>query len=63
MRLPNPDDRRGSLVRLTDEGRTTIDRAMEVHAQVEQDLLGALSVTERDRLSALLRKVLRSVDD
>ena len=62
-RLPNPDDRRGSLVRLSAKGRTTIDRAMELHTEVEHDLLAALSVAERDRLSALLRKVLRSVDD
>ena len=34
-RAPNPADRRGSLVRLTDEGRRVIDAAMERHAEVE----------------------------
>ena len=31
-RLPNPNDRRGNLVKLTDEGRRIVDAAMNVHA-------------------------------
>ncbi len=62
-RLPNPNDRRGSLVELTDEGRDAVDRAMELHAVAERQLVGALTATERRTLEQLLRKLLLSVDD
>ncbi len=62
-RLPNPNDRRGSLVELTEEGRDAVDRAMELHAVVESQLVGALTATERRTLEQLLRKLLLSVDD
>ena len=39
-RLPNPNDRRGSLVKLTDEGRRIVEAAMELHADVEHQLVG-----------------------
>ncbi len=62
-RLPNPNDRRGSLVELTDEGRKVVDGAMELHAVAESQLVGALTATERRTLEQLLRKLLLSVDD
>ncbi len=62
-RLPNPNDRRGSLVELTDEGRTAVDRAMELHAAAESQLVGSLTATERRTLEQLLRKLVLSVDD
>ena len=62
QRLPNPNDRRGSLIQLTDEGRRTIDAAMELHTEVEHDLVSALSDKERAQLERLLRKVLLAVD-
>jgi DNA-binding MarR family transcriptional regulator len=61
-REPNPNDRRGSLVGLTDEGLRVIDEAMAVHTSVEHQLLDALSPEERDRLAGLLRTVLLAVD-
>ena len=61
-RLPNPDDRRGSLVELTRTGRRKVDAAMERHARAEQRLLEHLDRRERDQLAALLRKLLLSVD-
>ena len=61
-RLPNPNDRRGSLVQLTGEGRTAVDRAMELHSSAESQLVGALSATERRTLEQLLRKLLLSVN-
>ncbi len=62
-RIPNPTDRRGSLVELTDEGRKVVDRAMELHAAAESRLVGVLSATERRTLEQLLRKLLLGVDD
>jgi DNA-binding MarR family transcriptional regulator len=61
-RVPNPDDRRGSLVRLTDTGRDVIDEAMKQHVLTEQRLVSSLDEDERDQLRVLLRKLLQSVD-
>lgn len=61
-RSPNPNDRRGSLVGLTDEGRKVVDRAMELQADVESSLVQALDASERGRLEHLLRKLLLSMD-
>jgi DNA-binding MarR family transcriptional regulator len=61
-RVPNPSDRRGSLVRLTAEGRRVVDRAMARHVEVEGDLVAALAPRDRDRLAALLRRLLLAVD-
>jgi DNA-binding MarR family transcriptional regulator len=56
QREPDPADRRGTLVKLTAKGKTLIDKALVEHAANEGRLLGALSQTDRARLSALLRK-------
>lgn len=59
-RLPDPDDRRGTLVALTKRGRTVVDEAVRDHLGNEERLLGALSVNERRELVRLLRKLLVS---
>lgn len=56
-RLPAPADRRGVLVRLTDEGRGRVDGAMEDLLHVEGGLLSALSEEDRTSLADLLRTV------
>ena len=56
-REPDPDDRRGTLIALTDAGRTLIDAVTEAHLANEHRLLGALSDAERDELAGLLRKL------
>ena len=61
-RAPNPADRRGSLVRLTPEGRSLIERAMERHVEVEQELIASLSNRERDDLVRGLRSLLLTLD-
>ena len=61
-RRPNPADRRGSLVRLTEAGRRVVDDAMARHADAEHELLAALGPTERDRLAATLRTLLLAID-
>lgn len=60
QRLPNPSDRRGSIIRLTTEGRSIIDRAMEAHTAVEHELIATLSDEQRDRLAGVLRILLQS---
>jgi DNA-binding MarR family transcriptional regulator len=56
-RLPDPSDRRGVLVRLTDAGRTTVDGALEGLLSREQDLLGGLDADEQRVLAGLLRSL------
>jgi DNA-binding MarR family transcriptional regulator len=59
-RLPDPGDRRGTLVALTEKGRRTADEALVAVLANEERLLGALTADERDELAGLLRKLLVS---
>ena len=59
-RLPDPSDRRGTLVALTREGLKTVDAAVVEHLANEERLLGTLSATEREAIAGLLRKLLLS---
>jgi DNA-binding MarR family transcriptional regulator len=62
VRVPNPNDRRGSLVRLTDAGRVAIDRAMDLHAETEQRLVSPLSDDDARELQRILRQLLVATD-
>jgi DNA-binding MarR family transcriptional regulator len=59
-RLPDPDDRRGTLVVLKEKGRQVVDEAVRAHLANEERLLGALSADERRQLADLLRTLLVS---
>ncbi len=59
-RLPDPTDRRGRLVALTDRGRELVDAAVVDHLANEERLLKALDDGEREQLANLLRKLLLS---
>jgi DNA-binding MarR family transcriptional regulator len=61
-RVPDPADRRGTLVRLTPLGRKRIDDALPVHVSNEDEILSALSPHQRDTLNVLLRKLLSSLE-
>ena len=56
-RLPDPRDRRGVLVRLTDRGRSTVDGALSGLLDRERDLLAALDPADQQRLADLLRSL------
>ncbi|MGZ8742051.1 MAG: MarR family winged helix-turn-helix transcriptional regulator [Nocardioides sp.] len=56
-RLPDPHDRRGVLVRLTDAGRRTVDGALSRLLDHERDLLAALDPADQLRLAGLLRSL------
>lgn len=62
-RRPDPEDRRGTLVRLTRHGKAVVDRALETHVANEERLLSPLSRAERKQLDALLRKLLAALDE
>lgn len=57
-RYPDPDDRRGVIVRLTAEGKSAVDGAFEALLAAEADLLADLPARERKRLAGLLRTLL-----
>jgi DNA-binding MarR family transcriptional regulator len=54
-RLPDPRDRRGVLVRLTEAGRAKVDGALSSLLDREHDLLAGLDGPAQERLAALLR--------
>lgn len=61
-RRPDPDDRRGTLIRLTRRGKATIDKAIEAHVANEEDLLRPLSPAQRRSLNELLGKLLADLE-
>jgi DNA-binding MarR family transcriptional regulator len=58
VREPDPGDRRGTLIALTDKGRKLIDGLTPDHLANEDRLLAALAPDERERLAELLRQLL-----
>ena len=61
-RRPDPDDRRGTRVRLTRQGRNAIDNAIGTHVANERRLLQSLKPAERRELDALLRRLLTELE-
>ncbi|MBZ4487244.1 MarR family transcriptional regulator [Microbacterium sp. cx-55] len=57
-RAANPDDGRGKLVRLTDDGRRLVDEVLPEHLAAEEELLADLSPDDRVRLAELLARLL-----
>jgi DNA-binding MarR family transcriptional regulator len=57
-RYPDPDDRRGVIVRLTTEGRSAVDTAFTALLGAERALLDDLPERDRTRLASLLRTLL-----
>ena len=57
-RRPDPDDRRGVIVRLTSEGKATVDAAFEALVERERNLLADLPARDRKQLAGLLRTLL-----
>ena len=61
-RDPDPADRRGTLVTLTDAGLATIDTVESEHVQNEERLLATLSPNQRNTLARLLRELLLALE-
>jgi DNA-binding MarR family transcriptional regulator len=61
-RLPDPADRRGVRVQLTDEGRSRVDAALEGLLEQERLLLAGLPANDQQRLGGLLRYVMAPFD-
>ena len=61
-RLPDPDDRRGVIVELTDEGAKLVDEAVIAVAESDRQLLARLEPDEITQLQGLLKKLLAGLE-
>ena len=61
-RKPDPRDRRGVLVTLTDQGRATADDALSDLLRRERELLASLGPDDQRTLAGLLRTLLAPFD-
>jgi len=61
-RLPDPDDRRGVIVELTDEGAKVVDEAVRAVAESDRQLLERLDADEMTQLQVLLKKLLAGLE-
>jgi len=58
-RIPNPDDRRGIVVELTDEGQRVWRESVDAQAKKEAMIAAAaLNADEREELNAYLRRLM-----
>lgn len=62
-RLPDPADRRGLKVRMTERGREAIEDAARAGVAYHGEKLATLDADERRRLGELLRKLHGAFDD
>jgi DNA-binding MarR family transcriptional regulator len=61
-RTRDPEDRRGVLVELTEEGARIVDEAVTANTAGERELIAGLSSEEIDTLTALLKKLVASLE-
>jgi DNA-binding MarR family transcriptional regulator len=61
-RKPDPDDRRGVLVELTDAGREILDQAVSANTGREKGMLANLTKQEQRTLAGLLKKLLAGLE-
>jgi DNA-binding MarR family transcriptional regulator len=57
-RRPDPNDRRGKLIALTDAGRRVVDQLIDGVVAGEERLLSVLTRAEREQLNVLLKKLI-----
>jgi DNA-binding MarR family transcriptional regulator len=61
-RLPDPHDRRGVIVELTEEGLAVVDAAVAANSASDRQLLARLDPDELVTLESLLRKLLAGLE-
>ena len=62
-RLPDPSDRRGTLIEPTEAGHAAWDKSASTQARREAMVASVLSPAERDQLHGLLRQLMRAFPD
>jgi DNA-binding MarR family transcriptional regulator len=61
-RVPDPNDRRGVLVEMTDKGEEVLDEAVLASAKEDAGMVSGLNAKEKKELNQLLRKVLENLE-
>jgi DNA-binding MarR family transcriptional regulator len=61
-RLADPDDRRGVIIELTDEGRDVVDAAVAALTVSDRQLMERFDPEEIATLEVLLRKLLAGLE-
>ncbi len=61
-RLPDPDDRRGVIVDLTDSGLEIVDAAVVANTASDRQLMEQFDPAELEMLEVLLRKLLAGLE-
>ena len=61
-RLDDPNDRRGVIIELTEEGLAVVDAAVAANSESERRLLAGLDADELAQLESLLRKLLGALE-
>jgi len=61
-RLADPNDRRGVIIELTDEGLEVVDAAVAANSMSDRQLLARLDPKEVAQLEGLLRKILAGLE-
>lgn len=61
-RLPDPNDRRGVIIELTDEGLEVVDDAVAANSASDRQLLERFDAQEIAQLENLLRKLLSALE-
>lgn len=62
-RRPSPEDRRSSVIALTDAGLALVEAAVADHVANEEALLAGLTATERRALDRALRSLLAHLEE
>jgi DNA-binding MarR family transcriptional regulator len=62
-RIPDPADRRATIVRVTPAGEAAAQRSRRVHQAVVGKVMGILTEREKLQLRHLSTKLLRAVED
>ena len=60
--MPDPNDRRGVIVELTDDGLEAVDAAVRAVTLSDQQLLARFDATELASMEGLLRKLLAGLE-
>ena len=62
VRLPDPDDRRGVLIELTERGGELVDAAVRANTESEAQLLADFKGREIETLERLLRRLVATLE-
>jgi|SRR5450755_2933000 DNA-binding MarR family transcriptional regulator len=61
-RLPDPADRRATLLQITQDGRTQLSRLRALHDSAAAELFDVLTAAEKHQLARLLRRLQAAAD-